>query len=58
MLGETGFGSWLSSTSRGMREQLRHRQHRGGNQKYHTGELLAGTDNFASEKEVTFQTQL
>jgi hypothetical protein len=41
-----------------MQEQLRPRQHRGGSQKFRTEELLVETDNFASEKEVTSQTQL
>jgi hypothetical protein len=58
MLDETGCGSWLSSASFTSRGVLRPRQHRGGSQKYRTEELLAGTDNFASEKEVTIQTQL
>ena len=45
-------------TSRCMRDQLRPQQHDNGNQKSRTEELLAETDNFASEKEVTFQAKL
>jgi len=64
MLVGAGCGSWLSSAglrrvaSRGVREQPRPRQHHGGSQKSRSEELLTETDNFAYEKEVTFQAQL